>query len=133
MRMQLEEERRALAAFVTRFDSLTAGLSTPPAAPPQTRPRPGGAIAAFVERQRSRIVAPGNLSVVREFDSPIRMDLGRVKAEPSLLEERWDGTGVDEESFEIVSHPGLAAKLTPSKSAESPLRDVLKEKENVPV
>ncbi|KAF8660905.1 hypothetical protein AX16_001533 [Volvariella volvacea WC 439] len=56
IRTRLEDERRALAAFVSKFDSLS--FSSPPSSttsklqPPL--PTPGGAAAAFAERQQQR-------------------------------------------------------------------------------
>ncbi|KAF8988526.1 kinesin motor domain-containing protein [Cyathus striatus] len=54
-RKQLEEERRALAAFVSKFDALGLGLgaaSVSKLQPP--KPIPGGAAIAFSERQQTR-------------------------------------------------------------------------------
>jgi len=115
-RQQLEDERRALAAFVTKFDSLTAGLSstslsgltnTPPI---RGSKLPLGRLPAIVE-------------------SPLRIDL---RAEPSLLEEKWDGAGLvlDDESFDAER-----AIITSSpKRAQNPggKTGVLGGKENLP-
>ncbi|KAI0059583.1 kinesin-domain-containing protein [Artomyces pyxidatus] len=132
MRVQLEEERRALAAFVSKFDSLTAGLGgTATVAAPSARllmPTPGGAAAAFADRQRQRVAAASRLGVVEEVESPMVV---RLKAEPSLLEEKWDG--MDEESFEI-ERVGVATPAKGlSKRSDSPVREVLGGKENLPV
>ncbi|KAA1474778.1 kinesin-domain-containing protein [Dentipellis sp. KUC8613] len=131
MRIQLEEERRALAAFVMKFDSLTSGLSTGPGIPASSfhMPTPGGAAAAFAERQRNRVAAASSLPVVEETESPV---LNRLKVEPSLLEEKWDG--MDEESFEIVERmqgsPIVPKRAGLSRRPESPLRGG---KENLPL
>jgi centromeric protein E len=50
----LEEERRALAAFVTKFDSL--GLTLPSKLQPP-KPTPGGALAAYAERRQSKLTS----------------------------------------------------------------------------
>ena len=50
----MEEERRALSAFVTKFDSL--GLKLPSKLQPP-KPTPGGALTAYAERRQSRITS----------------------------------------------------------------------------
>lgn len=66
------------------------------------------------------------------------MDLGGLRAEPSLLEERWDGVGglsFDDESFEADRALGSSSpKRLPhaSKHVESPTRVLLEGKENLP-
>ena len=50
----MEEERRALAAFVTKFDSL--GLKLPSKLQPP-KPTPGGALTAYAERRQSKITS----------------------------------------------------------------------------
>ena len=120
-RLQLEDERRALAAFVTKFDSLTSGLSstslsglsnTPPA--------------------RTSKLTLARLPPIVE--SPLRMDL---RAEPSLLEEMWDGgMAFEDDSFDAdramtASSPKRAQHL--GKGVNSPNRGVLGGKENLPL
>ncbi|KAI0039317.1 kinesin-domain-containing protein [Auriscalpium vulgare] len=134
-RTRLEEERQALAAFVSRFDSLTAILPAPSAR--ILHPTPGGAAAAFAGRQRQRAPPATTLAVVeeKETDSPMRLDIGKVKTEPSLLEEMWDGLDA-EDSFEVIEMlktgtSGLGKGGV--KRGESPVREVLGGKENLPV
>ena len=117
-----------LAAFVTKFDSLTAGLSSSASLSSLGSTPPRSAVAS-----KSLL---GRLPSIVE--SPLRMDLGGVRAEPSLLEERWDAVGglsFDDESFEAdrafassspkrVQHTG--------KHVESPARGILGGKENLP-
>lgn len=55
----MEEERRALAAFVTKFDSL--GLKLPCKLQPP-KPTPGGALTAYAERRQSKFTLPSSLS-----------------------------------------------------------------------
>lgn len=130
MRTKLEEERQALAAFVKKFDALGLGNSIvlPPTKLKPPMPTPGGAAAVFAERQQRQ---PRNLSLdldpVAEA-SPVRFNSTVAAAEPSLLEEEWDG--MDEASFEIVEKL-LTEKG--SKSPRSPLKEVFAEKENLPV
>lgn len=50
----MEEERRALAAFVTKFDSLGLGLALSSKLQPP-KPRPGGALTAYAERRHSKL------------------------------------------------------------------------------
>jgi len=70
-------------------------------------------------------------------ESPLRIDLGGLRGEPSLLEEKWDGgaTGLDDESFDadraiFASSPKRAQ--IPGKGVDSPFRGVLEGKENLP-
>lgn len=100
LRVKLEEERRALAAFVSKFDSLGlggfsfGGPSSPAkstAKPPM--PSPGGAQAKFAERQQNK------LNALEE--SPLKIDLtggvNGLKGGPSLLEQ------MPEEEWSMVS------------------------------
>ena len=113
--MKLEEERQALAAFVSKFDALGPGSL----AVPQTKlpPPPTGSI--FTQRHQHRL---HSLDPIVE-DSPIRMSgIG-----PSLLEEEWDGA--EDLSFEI-ERLGKGINLLPSP--HGPAREILGDKENVP-
>lgn len=129
MRVKLEEERQALAAFVKKFDALGLGNSIvlPPTKLKPPMPTPGGAAAVFAERQHRQV---RNLSLdldpVAEA-SPVRFG-GAAAAGPSLLEEQWDG--MDEASFEIVEK--LLSEKMP-KTPTSPLKEVFAQKENVPL
>ncbi|KAF9565092.1 kinesin-like protein [Agrocybe pediades] len=85
-RQTLEEERRALAAFVSKFDSLGLGLSIPQPAPSLPTPTPGGAMTSYRRRKSSTV---GSL-LTEEFTgdsdcSPMRLD--RARAEPSLFDQ----------------------------------------------
>ena len=67
MRTKLEEERRALAAFVSKFDALGLGGGSNLASklkPP--KPVIGGATAAFAERQQSRVANLVSISSIKE-------------------------------------------------------------------
>ncbi|KAH9891735.1 kinesin-domain-containing protein [Cubamyces lactineus] len=144
MRMKLEEERQALAAFVRKFDQLgLGGLGAPPLPPAKFNPpmpTPGGAAAVFAQRQRSRVStlkAEPTMEPLAETESPIRLG-GVSAAEPSLLEEEWDAV-IDEVSIELEK-TGMSMSPTITKSGlamrklnQSPVREVLSEKENVPV
>ncbi|KAG5640776.1 hypothetical protein DXG03_007236 [Asterophora parasitica] len=127
MRMTLEEERRALAAFVSKFDSLGLGLSSMPASSSSTTstsklrppmPTLGGASAAYAERR-----AAGHshdidrtLPTLTEAESPLRMDMtgnSSVKLKPQhqhqiLLEqmpeeELWSDVsfGEQQDAFQV--------------------------------
>ncbi|KAI0657337.1 kinesin-domain-containing protein [Cubamyces menziesii] len=144
MRMKLEEERQALAAFVRKFDQLgLGGLGAPPLPPAKFNPpmpTPGGAAAVFAQRQRNRVSALKGepaMEPLTETESPIRLG-GVSVAEPSLLEEEWDAV-VDEVSIELEK-TGMSMSPTITKSGlamrklnQSPVREVLSQKENVPV
>ncbi len=137
--MKLEEERQALAAFVKKFDQLgLGGLVAPPLPPTKFNPpmpTPGGAAAVFAQRQLSRISmlkSEPPLAPLAETESPIR--LGGIAAEPSLMEEQWEDIIAD------VSIEMEKTGMSPTKSgfvsrklSQSPVREVLSQKENVPV
>lgn len=121
MRMKLEEERQALAAFVQKFDSLTTGgLGLPPSKLRPPMPTPGGANTIFAERQRSRESLGLTMATVVEVDSPMRPV---ISSEPSLLEEQWDA--LDDMSFE--ASPEKVSKISSVKAVFG------KMKENLPL
>lgn len=129
MRMKLEEERQALAAFVKKFDQLGLGGPVFPASklnPPL--PTPGGAAALFAQRQATRKVEPV-MPPVTESASPLR--LGTEHTQPSLLEEEWDGG--EDVSIELEKAGSSPSKTAVRKGAQSPVREVLSQKENMPV
>ncbi|KAJ7109744.1 kinesin-like protein [Mycena crocata] len=140
MRLQLEEERRALAAFVSKFDSLGLGLLSAASSPVKVMPSPGGASAAFAGRrevrQQQQIVMQNTGETSRD-SSPIRMSLAmdphKLGAHPSLLEqmpeEDWNALG--DMSFETESV--WTGKSLGGKSPSSP-REIfgLSSKENLP-
>jgi hypothetical protein len=70
-------------------------------------------------------------------ESPLRIDLGGLRTEPSLLEEKWDdgAMGLDDESFDaeraIIASSPKRVQL-PSKGVDGPSRGVLEGKENLP-
>ncbi|KAJ7863099.1 P-loop containing nucleoside triphosphate hydrolase protein [Mycena olivaceomarginata] len=106
MRLQLEEERRALAAFVSKFDSLGLGLLSAASSPVKAMPSPGGASAVFAGRREARQQqqAAGEAS---PDSSPIRMSLdlsmsSKLAGHPSLLEQtpEEDWTELGDVSFE---------------------------------
>ncbi|KAI8986071.1 kinesin-domain-containing protein [Trametes punicea] len=142
MRMKLEEERQALAAFVRKFDQLGLGGLSGPALPPgkfnPPMPTPGGAAALFAQRQRNRVSTLKNEPVMEplaETESPIR--LGGVSAgEPSLLAEEWEDV-VGDVSIELekadLALMDLKSGPPSRKLSQSPVREVLSQKENVPV
>lgn len=116
--MKLEEERQALAAFVSKFDAL--GLGSIPV--PQTKLPPPPTTSIFAERHQHRM---HTLDPIVETESPIRLNSGTG---PSLLEEEWDA--VEDVSFEIEK----LSKATKALSlSHSPVREVFGDKENIPV
>ena len=99
-------------------------------------PTPGGATAAFAERQLHRNYAPpsGRLGSIEDC-SPVRMSLG---TQPSLLEqmpeEEW--VTMDDLSFEldyVVSGAGERTRSGAMKKVGNVLKEVLGGKENLPV
>jgi len=109
----LEEERRALAAFVSKFDSLGLGALT------SLKSKPGGGATALTARQQNKgeVAAPD--------DSPVKIEMSRVRGHPSLLEQ------MPEEEWSMVEDMSFDEK---DFKAGSKLRnkDVLGGKENVP-
>jgi centromeric protein E len=77
MRIKLEEERRALAALVGKFDSLGLGGFVPSTMRPPTT---GGAPAAFAERQQN---VGGGEWLGGQFSS----QMSRIRSQPNLLEQ----------------------------------------------
>ena len=124
MRVKLENERQALAAFVSKFDALgLGGLGLPPIPISSTstsipfnppKPTPGGANAIFAERQKNRlVVSPLESLTIAETnesslnpnvnlnESPLRPSTkAKVENQPSLLEEEWEGVSMHAEDFE---------------------------------
>ncbi|KAI0372260.1 kinesin-domain-containing protein [Pilatotrama ljubarskyi] len=141
MRIKLEEERQALAAFVKKFDQLgLGGLGTPPLPPTKFNPpmpTPGGAAAVFAQR-RSRVTAlksEPTMAPLTETESPVRLG-GLGVAEPSLLEEEWDDVLAEHDVSIELEKKGMSptkSGLASRKLSQSPVREVLSQKENVPV
>lgn len=122
MRLKLENERQALAAFVSKFDALgLGGLGLPPISASSTslpfnppKPTPGGANAIFAERQKNRLLIgslepfkiaetnePGSNSDANVTESPLKPAAkARMENQPSLLEEEWEGISMHAEDFE---------------------------------
>ncbi|KAF7346338.1 Kinesin-like protein [Mycena sanguinolenta] len=138
MRVQLEEERRALAAFVSKFDSLGSGLLSATASPVKVMPSPGGASAAFASRREAR------QQQMSPDSSPIRMSLdlsmnGKLGAHPSLLEQtpEEDWTELGDVSFEgeagqdsrWSSRVGKGFRVASGKFSA---REIFGAKENIP-
>lgn len=129
LRVKLEEERRALAAFVSKFDALGLGVGSllPASSVPASASASMG--SGRVKSYLSKIgIGSGGLGVVAE-ESPMRIDL---KNQPSLLdqtpEEEW--SMMEDVSFEVEIGKG---KLVSGRRAESQLKEVLGRKENIPV
>ncbi|KAJ7672724.1 P-loop containing nucleoside triphosphate hydrolase protein [Mycena rosella] len=106
MRLQLEEERKALAAFVSMFDSLGLGLLSAASSPVKVMPSPGGASAAYAGRREANLKQQQQVAedASRE-SSPVRMSIdlaGKLSAHPSLLEqmpeEDWNDVSFEAEA-----------------------------------
>ncbi|KAG9308915.1 P-loop containing nucleoside triphosphate hydrolase protein [Chiua virens] len=131
MRTKLEEERRALAAFVSKFDALGMGGGSVLPTPSVSGSVSASASSGWGKAKSylSRIGSGGLGIVAEEMESPMRLDL---KNQPSLLdqtpEEEW--SLMEDVSFEMDVGKG---RLTNGKRAESQLKEVLGRKENIPV
>jgi hypothetical protein len=106
---------------VTKFDSLTAGLSSS---------------LSDLSNAGTPPARVSKLSLARLppiVESPLRMELGGLRAEPSLLEEQWEG-GLDDESFDAETRAiGASSPKRPGKVVvDGPSWGVLGGKENLP-
>ncbi|KAI6113986.1 hypothetical protein F5141DRAFT_684913 [Pisolithus sp. B1] len=125
---KLEEERRALAAFVSQFDSLGLGAGSNLAS--KVKPAkytPGGTMQALAERQQNRHT---NLSITTIIEEQqMRMD---VRNEPRLPDQ------TPEEDWSIVEDASFEAKARKRKGGgkrtESPLKEAFgRKKQNIPL
>ena len=155
MRVKLENERQALAAFVSKFDALGLGGLGLPSIPISSlstsnlfnppKPTPGGANAIFAERQKNRLVVgpleslkitETNETGVGVTESPLRVSTkAKVEGQPSLMEEEWEGVSMHVEDFEpetvIASIPSKKGSFLKTIGAE--VKDVFgMGKENMP-
>lgn len=153
----MEEERRALAAFVTKFDSL--GLKMPSKLQPP-KPTPGGALTAYAERRQSKFTSvslsdgllnsgatiahsnstkplntpyKGNTAIA-EDTSPIRPT--QFKSQPRLLDQVMpEEADMSFDEFEVeqqLLNTSVVAKMMGGggKMAAN-ARDVFGDKENI--
>ena len=139
MRIKLEEERHALAAFVKKFDQLgLGGPVIPPSKLNPPMPTPGGAAAVFAQRQKTKVsqLREHSMAPLAETESPIR--LGSEHAQKSLLEEEWDTVeevdiSIELEKNGVAMSPPKAGLAAARRGSQSPTREILSEKENLPV
>ncbi|KAF8625919.1 hypothetical protein AX17_006645 [Amanita inopinata Kibby_2008] len=148
LRKKLEDERRALAAFVSKFDSLGLGLTLPPSSTvtasangmkTPTRTNPSSAKASpFTDRKKrqqpGKENSNGEAEVTLAVESPIKMEWKgqqQILLEQMPEEAAWCDVSFDGEPFGTVETNGGAGGRTPRKGAQSPLREVLGGKENV--
>ncbi|KAG6816391.1 hypothetical protein H0H87_006540 [Tephrocybe sp. NHM501043] len=156
-RITLEEERRALAAFVSKFDSVGMGLILPSSSlamskvrPPM--PSPGGATAAFRANQAAKLIATPTTDssdmLASLVESPIRMDMTggglKLKSQSQLLleqmPEEWSDVSFEQhDPIELLAEKdkgkifgfGIGGEAAARKGAKSPVREVLGDKENL--
>ncbi|KAF9458828.1 kinesin-domain-containing protein [Collybia nuda] len=142
MRVTLEEERRALAAFVSKFDSLGLGLTLPNATVSKLKPpmpTPGRASIAYAERRAMRAsLGPVSSEKLTGPEgeapaSPTRLDLKFKGSNPILLEqmpeESW--SDISFETIEVPEKPAVVGHVKSGLSGPKPPREVLGDKENV--
>lgn len=128
-RLKLEEERQALTAFVSRFDTL--GVSQVPARLRQPPRMPSGASAYSQRRKRSYSFG---LAAVPEQNSPspVKFISEKFKEQISLLDQQpddvLDALEAADASFELT----LDLSLEKGKPS-SPVRTILGSKENIPL
>lgn len=131
LRIKLEEERRALAAFVSKFDALGLGagslLSSSSVGVSSSAPASMGPGKA--KSYLSKIASGGLGVVAEETESPMRIDL---KSQPSLLdqtpEEEW--SLMEDVSFEMDTIG--KGKHANGRRVESSLKGIFARKENIP-
>ena len=141
MRVTLEEERRALAAFVSKFDSLGLGLTLPPSSKLRLpMPTSGGATAAYTERRglKAENTKPApSATLSPDLSSPTRLDIhhSMFKAHPSLLEqmpeEEWSDVSFEMGDMPEKSVGGKKGPFAPRKATQSPVREIFGDKENI--
>ncbi|KXN83382.1 hypothetical protein AN958_01519 [Leucoagaricus sp. SymC.cos] len=153
IRTKLEDERRALAAFVSKFDSLGLGLLNTPSRLKPPMPSPRGAASIFAEKQQNK-QQQQSLSGMRTSElglgslksevteSPVRMECPSQQQsllDQVMLEEQWgddEDIDFDVSSVKVVgkkksSEFGVGStKLKGSASTVNP-REVLSDKENI--
>jgi centromeric protein E len=141
MRVTLEEERRALAAFVSKFDSLGLGLTMPPSSKLNLpMPTPGSAAVTYAERRgglKAVITKSAPSEALSETSSPMRFEIHQnmFKAHPSLLEqmpeEEWSDVSFDMGDAPEKPVGGGKGPFAPRKGTQSPVREILGDKENI--
>ena len=83
-------------------------------------PKKKGPVAAYQRQQ----LTGNSLAPIEEANNSFKIDV----AQPSLLEEQWDG--LDDESFDMIEKP---SPIKPSaRHSSSFMKDVLGRKENLP-
>jgi centromeric protein E len=154
----LEEERRALATFVTKFDSLGLKLPSKLQLP---KPTPGGALTAYAERKQSKSTSSslsdatithsnsakslntpykGNniiITNIPEDTSPIRPT--QFKSQPRLLDQVMpEEADMSYDEFEVeqqlLNTSVVAGKMIGGgggKMVTTIMRDVFGDKENI--
>jgi centromeric protein E len=142
MRITLEEERKALAAFVSKFDSLGLGLTMPPSSK-LNLPMPTASGAAVTYAQRRGVFKADNTKpapsevLSSDTSSPMRFEIHQnmFKAHPSLLEqmpeEEWSDVSFDTGDAPEKPVGGGRGPFAPRKGTQSPVREILGGKENI--
>jgi centromeric protein E len=132
LRTKLEDERRALTAFVNKFDSL--GLT--PSKIRSPKPSSGGSTSIFAEKQQNKVIERDSRKSI--FETPMRLESHKLQSQPSLLdqvmpEEQWEGDDLDFDSptkrkmFEF----GTGGVLKRGNGVSALVREVLGDKENL--
>ncbi|TFK26830.1 kinesin-domain-containing protein [Coprinopsis marcescibilis] len=143
LRVKMEGERQALAAFVSKFDSLglnlggmagNGGAGVPSKLQPPL-PSQGGAAAAYAAKQQARLSAIGNSSFASYILSPRRTDnmvLGDLNQDPSSTNPASNGTGYQASPMRLdslKSQPSLMEQVMPEEEFGSEMSFELDELE----
>ena len=118
------------------------GLTMPPSSKLNLpMPTPGGASAAYAERRgglKALITKSANSEALSsETSSPMRFEIhpNMLKAHPSLLEqmpeEEWSDVSFDTENAPEKPVGGGRGPFAPRKGTQSPVREILGDKENI--
>ncbi|EKM79626.1 hypothetical protein AGABI1DRAFT_74724 [Agaricus bisporus var. burnettii JB137-S8] len=135
IRTKLEEERRALAAFVSKFDSL--GLT--PSKVRSPRPSSGGVSSIFAGKPQNTISEIDSGKNV--FETPLRLETHKLQLQPSLLDqvmpqEQWEDDGLDFDDSPVKRRvfefgTGGVSKKGKGVAVIGVAREVLSDKENI--
>lgn len=159
-RLALEEERRALAAFVSKFDALGLGAAMPQSKLRPPMPTAGGTMTAYERRQSRSFSSTGRLPSISDStiiedmtgvseSSPIRFGRVDARLQPSLLDQAmleefdnavdisFDELEVEQQLMDVSVYvqPGTdaAAKIFAGLDKGSPARSrlIFGDKENI--
>lgn len=146
-RMKLEDERRALIAFVSKFDSLHLGGVTTPKSK-SSMSISGGPASILTEKQQNQLFSSAHYSRNLEFmidkmettETSMRLSMMNMSpVQPSLLDQVMpeeksddDGNDADFDVDSVLNSTSIVGKMHgKAKKLNGNLRNILVDKENV--